>query len=303
MMPKERSRKIMLSPTGLSWRKTGLTANRNRKERRKKMIFYLSATLISCFILIPFFWMVVTSLKERGALMVIPIQWWPEKISFKAYQELFALDFPFTKSILNSLFVSVMVTFLTVMAAAMAAYVFAKIDFRGREILFSLYVATMMIPSQVTMIPNYLVLKYLGLLNSFTGLMLPSLFNAFATFMLRQNMKSIPDAYLEAAELDGATHVTIFFRIVLALSKPALATLAVITFMGAWNDYLWPLIILTERTKMTLPVGLSLLNGQYSSRYNLLMAGALISMIPILIVYAFAQKYFEQGLSIGGIKR
>lgn len=221
MMPKERSRKIMLSPTGLSWRKTGLTANRNRKERRKKMIFYLSATLISCFILIPFFWMVVTSLKERGALMVIPIQWWPEKISFKAYQELFALDFPFTKSILNSLFVSVMVTFLTVMAAAMAAYVFAKIDFRGREILFSLYVATMMIPSQVTMIPNYLVLKYLGLLNSFTGLMLPSLFNAFATFMLRQNMKSIP----------------------------------------------------------------------------------LISMIPILIVYAFAQKYFEQGLSIGGIKR
>lgn len=235
--------------------------------------------------------------------MVIPIQWWPEKISLKAYQELFSIDFPFSKSIFNSLFVSVMVTFLTVMSAGMAAYVFAKIDFRGREILFSLYLATMMIPSQVTMIPNYLVLKYLGLLNSFTGLMLPSLFNAFATFMLRQNMKSIPDAYLEAAELDGASHITIFFRIILVLSKPALATLAVITFMGAWNDYLWPLIVLTERTKMTLPVGLSLLNGQYSSRYNLLMAGALISMIPILIVYAFAQKYFEQGLSIGGIKR
>lgn len=253
--------------------------------------------------LVPFFWMVVTSLKERGALMVIPIQWWPEKISFKAYQELFSIDFPFARSIANSLFVAGMVTFITVMSAAMAAYVFAKIDFRGREILFSLYLATMMIPSQVTMIPNYLVLKYLGLLNSFTGLMLPSIFNAFATFMLRQNMKSIPDAYLEAAELDGASHITIFFRIILALSKPALATLAVITFMGAWNDYLWPLIILTERRKMTLPVGLSLLNGQYSSRYNLLMAGALISMIPILIVYAFAHRYFEQGLSIGGIKR
>ncbi|HBG15996.1 MAG TPA: sugar ABC transporter permease, partial [Firmicutes bacterium] len=146
------------------------------------------------------------------------------------------------------------------------------------------------------------VLKYLGLLNSFTGLMLPSIFNAFATFMLRQNMKSIPDAYIEAAELDGASQITIFFRIVLVLSKPVLATLAVITFMGAWNDYLWPLIILTERTKMTLPIGLSLLNGQYSRRYNLLMAGALISLIPILMVYAFAQKYFEQGLSIGGIK-
>lgn len=253
--------------------------------------------------LVPFFWMVVTSLKERGALMVIPIQWWPEKISFKAYQELFSIDFPFARSIANSLFVAGMVTFITVMSAAMAAYVFAKINFWGKEILFSLYLATMMIPSQVTMIPNYLVLKYLGLLNSFTGLMLPSIFNAFATFMLRQNMKSIPDAYLEAAELDGASHITIFFRIILALSKPALATLAVITFMGAWNDYLWPLIILTERRKMTLPVGLSLLNGQYSSRYNLLMAGALISMIPILIVYAFAHRYFEQGLSIGGIKR
>lgn len=276
---------------------------KRKKGSRSKTIFYLLTTITSCFMLVPFFWMVVTSLKERGALMVIPIQWWPEKISFKAYQELFSIDFPFARSIANSLFVAGMVTFITVMSAAMAAYVFAKINFWGKEILFSLYLATMMIPSQVTMIPNYLVLKYLGLLNSFTGLMLPSIFNAFATFMLRQNMKSIPDAYLEAAELDGASHITIFFRIILALSKPALATLAVITFMGAWNDYLWPLIILTERRKMTLPVGLSLLNGQYSSRYNLLMAGALISMIPILIVYAFAHRYFEQGLSIGGIKR
>jgi multiple sugar transport system permease protein len=272
------------------------------KETRKKTFFYLSATIISCFILIPFFWMILTSFKERGALMTIPIQWLPEKISFRAYQELFSIDFLFKRAIFNSIFVSGMITFITVMSAAMGAYVFAKIDFRGREKLFSLYLATMMIPGQVTMIPNYLVLKYLGLLNSFTGLMLPSIFNAFATFMLRQNMKSIPDAYIEAAELDGASQITIFFRIVLVLSKPVLATLAVITFMGAWNDYLWPLIILTERTKMTLPIGLSLLNGQYSRRYNLLMAGALISLIPILMVYAFAQKYFEQGLSIGGIK-
>ncbi len=257
------------------------------KETRKKTFFYLSATIISCFILIPFFWMILTSFKERGALMTIPIQWLPEKISFRAYQELFSIDFLFKRAIFNSIFVSGMITFITVMSAAMGAYVFAKIDFRGREKLFSLYLATMMIPGQVTMIPNYLVLKYLGLLNSFTGLMLPSIFNAFATFMLRQNMKSIPDAYIEAAELDGASQITIFFRIVLVLSKPVLATLAVITFMGAWNDYLWPLIILTERTKMTLPI---------------LMAGALISLIPILMVYAFAQKYFEQGLSIGGIK-
>ncbi|HDP78986.1 MAG TPA: carbohydrate ABC transporter permease, partial [Mesotoga infera] len=198
--------------------------------------------------------------------------------------------------------ISVLITFVTVMSACMAAYVFSKIKFRGREVLFGIYIATMMIPANITMIPNYLTLKHLSLLNSYVGIMLPSLFNAFGTFMIRQYMRTIPDDFVEAAVLDGASHFRIFFKMILPLSKPAVATLTVITFMGAWNDYLWPLIVLTDKNKMTLPVGLSLLNGQHQSDYNMLMAGALISMIPILLIYTFAQRYFEQGLSVGGIK-
>jgi len=273
----------------------------NLKKLSRRTVYYLVMLAFSFFILLPFFWMVSTSLKEAKALTVLPIQWFPEKISFDGFVKIFDV-FPFGRAIFNSIFISALITFVTVMSACMAAYVFSKIKFRGREVLFGIYIATMMIPANITMIPNYLTLKHLSLLNSYVGIMLPSLFNAFGTFMIRQYMRTIPDDFVEAAVLDGASHFRIFFRMILPLSKPAVATLTVITFMGAWNDYLWPLIVLTDKNKMTLPVGLSLLNGQHQSDYNMLMAGALISMIPILLIYTFAQRYFEQGLSVGGIK-
>lgn len=272
-----------------------------RKGIVHKLAFYVCATVIGFLNMMPFFWMISTSLKARKALLVLPIQWIPESPSFEAYTRLFQL-FPFGRAILNSVFISVTTTVIVVMSSSMAAYVFAKIPFKGRELVFTLFLMTMMIPSQVTMIPNFLVLRYLGLLNTYLGVLLPTAFNAFATFLLRQNIRVIPDAYSEAAIIDGASHFTIFRRIIIPLSRPALAALSVITFMGTWNDYLWPLIVLTDRTKMTLPVGLGLLNTQYGNQYNLLMAGGLISMAPILLLYSVAQKYFEQGLSIGGIK-
>ena len=273
----------------------------NRKSIISKLLFYTIATAIAFFNLLPFFWMVSTSLKPRQALLVLPIQWLPKSPSFEAYTRLFQL-FPFARAIFNSVFISVTTTLIVVASSAMAAYVFAKIPFKGRETLFTLFLMTMMIPGQVTMIPNFLVLRYLGLLNSYLGVLVPTIFNAFAIFMLRQNMRVIPDAYLEAAIIDGASHPSIFLKIILPLSKPILSALAVITFMGVWNDYLWPLIVLTDRAKMTLPVGLGLLNTQYGNQYNLLMAGGLISMLPILVLYFLAQKQFEQGLNIGGIK-
>lgn len=271
------------------------------KEIWRKILFYSIISIIAVIIIIPFFWMISTSLKERGALMAIPIQWIPDKVSFEAYQKLFKI-FPFGRAIFNSMYVAIMTTFITISSAAMAAYVFAKIEFKGREKIFVLYLATLMIPGQVTMIPNFIILKYMGLLNTFTGLMIPSLINAFATFILRQNMKVIPNDYIEAAVIDGASHLTIFCKVILPLIKPIIAALGIITFMGTWNSYLWPLIILTSKNKMTLPVGLSLLSGQHGAEYNLLMAGSLISIIPILIVFLFTQKYFEKGLSLGGIK-
>ena len=268
----------------------------NLKRISRRTAYYLVMLLFSFFTLLPFFWMVSTSLKKTKALTVLPIQWLPDEISFDGFVKIFDI-FPFDKAIFNSIFISVLITFVTVMSASMAAYVFSKINFKGREVLFGIYIATMMIPANITMIPNYLTLKHLSLLNSYVGIMLPSLFNAFGTFMIRQYMRTIPDDFVEAAVLDGASHLRIFFKMILPLSRPAIATLTVITFMGAWNDYLWPLIVLTDKNKMTLPVGLSLLNGQHQSDYNMFMAGV-ISMIPILLIYTFAQRYFEQGLSV-----
>jgi ABC-type sugar transport system, permease component len=264
-------------------------------------MFYAFATILAVFALIPFFWMVSTSLKSKGALISIPIEWIPEQVSFEGYRKIFTV-FPFAKAIFNSLFISVTSTAIVLLSALMAAYVFAKIEFKGREIVFALFLATMMVPGQVTMIPVFLVLKEFQLLNSFTGLLLPSVFNPFAIFMLRQYIKTIHNDFVDAALIDGAAQTGIFLRIIVPLSMPIVATLGIVTFMGAWNDYFWPLIVLSDRELMTLPLALSSLNGQYGSEYNTLMAGSLISMLPIIFLYMFAQGFFKAGLQMGGIK-
>ncbi|REK58405.1 MAG: sugar ABC transporter permease [Thermobacillus sp.] len=263
--------------------------------------FYVTATAIAVIVMIPFFWMISTSLKSKGALTALPIEWIPKKISFEGYRKVFDV-FPFARTILNSAFVSVMTTVVRLAAAAMAAYAFAKMRFRGREVLFAAVLATMMIPQQVTFIPLFLVMKELQLINTFTGLIAPSIFNAFAIFMLRQHMRTVNDAYLDAAVMDGASHRTIFVRLMIPLSAPILATLAVIAFMDAWNDYLWPLVMLTDPNKMTLPLALSKLSGQYATDYNTLMAGSLISIVPIVAVFLAAQQHFKAGLQVGGVK-
>ncbi|MBD2843748.1 carbohydrate ABC transporter permease [Paenibacillus sp. IB182496] len=267
----------------------------------RALSFYVFASILALFALVPFFWMISTSLKSKGALFIIPIQWLPEQVSFEGYTKIFTL-FPFARAIFNSAFVSVASTSITLLSALMAAYVFAKLEFKGREVLFALFLATMMVPGQVTTIPVFLVLKNLGLVNSFTGLLLPSIFNPFAIFMLRQFMKTVHSDFMDAAFMDGASHAGVFRRIMLPLSMPIIATLAVITFMGVWNDYFWPLVILSDREKMTLPLALSQLSGQYANEYNTLMAGSLISMAPIILMYIFAQRYFKSGLQLGGIK-
>lgn len=274
----------------------------NRKNKNINMIlFYFSASILGLIILVPFIWMIITSLKERGNVLTVPVEWIPDPISFKSYTDVFAF-FPFGTAIFNSLFISVLTTVITIFCAAMAAYAFAKIEFKGREKLFGIYLATMMVPGQVTIIPMFIVLNQLKLVNTFTGLLAPTIFNAFAIFMLRQQMKSISNDFIDAGIIDGASHFRIFRSIILPLASPVMATLGVITFMGAWNDYFWPLVILTDPRKMTLSLALQNINGQYPSFYNVLMAGSLLSMLPILVIYAFAQKYFKAGLQVGGIK-
>ena len=263
--------------------------------------YYIISILLAVLALIPFFWMISTSLKSRGALMSIPIEWIPAEPTLDAYTEVFS-RFPFMRTIGNSLFISVAFTLITLVSASMAAFAFAKLRFRGSGVILSIYIATMMIPTQVTMIPLFVVMNRLGLIDSYASVILPSMFKPFAVFLLVQQMKTIPNDYLDAARIDGAGLFHIYFRVALPLCIPTLATLAVTTFMESWNDYLWPLLMLTDRNKMTLPIALSTLNGQYNTEYNVLMAGSLISMIPIIIIYIAAQKQFKAGLMAGGIK-
>ena len=263
--------------------------------------YYIISILLAVLALIPFLWMISTSLKSRGALMSIPIEWIPAEPTLDAYTEVFS-RFPFLRTIGNSLFISVAFTLITLVSASLAAFAFAKLRFRGSGVILSIYIATMMIPTQVTMIPLFVVMNRLGLIDSYASVILPSMFKPFAVFLLVQQMKTIPNDYLDAARIDGAGLFHIYFRVALPLCIPTLATLAVTTFMESWNDYLWPLLMLTDRNKMTLPIALSTLNGQYNTEYNVLMAGSLISMIPIIIIYIAAQKQFKAGLMAGGIK-
>ena len=267
----------------------------------KSVRFYAIACLISVIVMIPFFWMVSTSLKGRGALMEIPVQWIPEEPTLDAYGKVFS-RFPFLRAIFNSFFITVSYTLITILSSSMAAFAFTKIRFPGAGAVLNLYLASMMIPTQVTLIPLFVVMNRLGLINTYPSVILPSLFRAFGIFMLVQQMRSIPDDFLEAARIDGAGMLRIFREVILPLCSTSVATLTVTTFMESWNDYLWPLLMLTDKNKMTLTLALNNLNGQYGTEYNVLMAGSLISMIPILIVYACAQKNFRHGMMAGGIK-
>ena len=267
----------------------------------KSVRFYAIACLISVIVMIPFFWMVSTSLKGRGALMEIPVQWIPEEPTLDAYGKVFS-RFPFLRAIFNSFFITVSYTLITILSSSMAAFAFTKIRFPGAGAVLNLYLASMMIPTQVTLLPLFVVMNRLGLINTYPSVILPSLFRAFGIFMLVQQMRSIPDDFLEAARIDGAGMLRIFRVVILPLCSTSVATLTVTTFMESWNDYLWPLLMLTDKNKMTLTLALNNLNGQYGTEYNVLMAGSLISMIPILIVYACAQKNFRHGMMAGGIK-
>lgn len=267
------------------------------------ILFYFLLLVIVLLTVLPFAWMVSSSFKGSEAIRTIPIRWIPERPTIEGYQRVFNMQgFSFARSSFNSLFLAIACTFVAVSSATMAAFVFAKIPFKGSGKLFALYLATMMIPSTVTMVPNYIILRILGLLDTYTGLILPSLANAFGVFLMRQSMISVNDAYLESAYLDGASLYRIFFQIMLPMVMPTLATMILLSFMGSWNSYLWPLIVLTSTEKQTLQVVLGNMNGIYKNNEHVLMAGAVLTILPILVVYLISQRYVDQGISLGGLK-
>ena len=267
----------------------------------QSIAFHILAALISIIALVPFLWMISTSLKSSGALLAVPIQWIPEEPTLQAYVRLFSLT-GILRSIVNSFIVTAGAVVFTLASSSLAAFALSKIEFRGREGVFMLFIASMMLPSQVLFIPLYLIMNNLGLVNNLIAIIMPYLFQAFAVFMLRQQMMSIPDTYLDAAAIDGAGLLRSFITVFLPMCRTALVTLAIIISMNAWNDYLMPLVILTSSENYTLPIILNSLSGQFKTGYDLLMAGSLVSIVPLLVVYIVFQRYFASGLQVGGIK-
>ncbi len=262
---------------------------------------YIILTAAAVTLVFPFLWMISGAFKDALEVVKMPPQLLPSKFSFDNFIEIREY-FPIERFLLNSVFVSTVTTVLQLLFCSMAAFVFAKFRFRGREALFMLYLVTLMIPKQVTLVPLFIIFSRMQLTDTMLGLILPDIFSAFGTFLLRQHMMTIPDSFMEAAYMDGASHLKVFSRIILPLSKPALATFGIFGFMNSWNNYLWPLIIINSKELMTLPLGLTKLTGRWATEWNVLMAGNVISFIPIFIVYLFAQKYFIKGLTLGGNK-
>ena len=268
-----------------------------------RAVFYLALFTMALAVLLPFAWMISSSFKGSEAIRTIPIRWIPQRPTLEGYVRVFNMpSFSFGRATLNSLGLAIACTIVQVLSASMAAFVFTKLPFKHSNKLFSLYLATMMIPGSVTMVPNYIILRVFGLLDSYTGLVLPSLANAFGVFLMRQAMMTLSDSYLESALLDGASLYRIFLSIVMPMVAPTLATMTLLAFMGSWNSYLWPLIVLTSTDKQTLQVVLGNMNGMYKNNEHVLMAGAVLTILPILAVYLLSQRKVDAGIALGGLK-
>ena len=250
----------------------------------------------------PFVWMALGSVKTEGELRANPPTWWPQSPTLDNFRELFTrLDFP--QFFTNSIVVAIAVTLGNLVFCSMLGYAFAKLDFWGRTWLFRLVLATLMIPGMVTLVPLFVLISNLGMVNTYFGLILPFLAGPFGVFLMRQFIQGIPDELIDAGRVDGAGEFRIFATVVMPLCKPALATLGILTFLGSWNNFLWPLVVSSTEDMYTLPVALALYSvGQNSTQYGLLLAGSMVVVVPILIVFFALQKHFVQGLATTGLK-
>lgn len=249
----------------------------------------------------PFFWMGSSALKDEAEAFATPPTLIPKAATLENFRKL--TEYLDIKQLMfNSIAVSISVTFLQLLTSSMAGYAFARMNFRGKNFLFLTYMVTMMIPMQVIIVPLFVEMKYLNLVDSLLGLGLPMIASAFGTFFMRQAMMSIPKEIEEAARIDGAGHFRIFFKIAIPLTIPALSALFILAFMSVWNAFLWPLIIIFSPEKMTVPLGLANLHGQYATDWPLVMAGTTVSVIPIAVIYLLLQKQITQSFLTAGLK-
>lgn len=281
--------------------------NRHRKLRlarsARKLVLYVLLILIAGIILLPLAWMVSTSFKPKSQLFLPAIYWIPKRFTWKNYTDLLNDPaIPIMRWFLNSVGVASVSTLLVLIVDSLAAYAYARMEFAGRKLIFGGMLTTLFLPGLMFLIPNFATIASMGLLNTYAGVILPGLAGVFGVFFLRQFFESLPRELEEAARIDGANRFQIFYKVVLPLAKPALATLGIITFLASWNDFLWPLLILQDTDLLTLPPGLGTLQGAYTSEYGLMMAGAVLSAIPILVLYIILQRFIVQSVANAGLK-
>ena len=280
--------------------KMNLSHPRRHPEYGKGIVYLV--LFLGCFItLAPFIWMFLTSMKTQVEAISIPPSILPRRWLLDAYTSL-PEKLPFFRMYWNTILTSLIIVTGQLVLCSIAGYAFARIQFPGRNFLFILCLSVLMIPSSFLILPQYLIIQKLGLLNTLHAIYLPNLFSAFGTFLMRQFFLSIPQELEDAARIDGCGHGRIYARIMLPLIKPGLVSLGVLTLRFAWNNLMWPMIVNTEKSKMTLTAGLSYLQGQYITDYPSIMAGALLATIPLIIIYAIFQRQFIEGIALTGIK-
>lgn len=274
---------------------------RTRFQAGLKAIRILALGAGGFVMLFPFFWMASSSFKNDVEAFATPPSIWPQSPTSENYQQLFEI-LDIGQLFINSVIVSIVVTFIQLLNSSMAGYAFARIPFKGKTFLFAIYLGTMMIPMQVIVVPLFIEMRILELVDTHLGLILPMIVSAFGVFFMRQAMLNIPRELEEAAILDGAGHPRIFFRIALPLTLPAISALTVLTFMSSWNAYLWPLLIIYSPELMTIPLGLANLHGQYTTDWPVVMAGTTLAVLPIAILYIFLQKHITQSFLTAGLR-
>ncbi|MGF3104831.1 carbohydrate ABC transporter permease [Rossellomorea sp. DUT-2] len=274
----------------------------SKKKTFSKRLLYIVLIGYAITTLIPFLWALSSSFKTLEEIISGTMNFIPKNFTLDNYKQIFIEQELFPRWLFNSLFIAIIGTALNIIFNSMSGYALARLSFPGKKALFIMVLAVLMIPAQVTMIPNYLILKEIGWLNSYQGMIVPAMINATFIFMMRQFFINFPKELEEAAQIDGLSRFGIFFKVVLPLAKPALAAQAIFVFMGFWNNFMTPLIVMTDTEMYTLPLGLNTFKGQYVSYWNYIMAASMVFTLPVLLLYAFFNRYFIKGISFTGGK-
>ena len=277
------------------------TRSAKTQERTTKILVYVLLILVSALMLIPFIWMLSSSLKMKKDVFKFPVEWIPSVPRWRNYVDIWT-KIPLLTFIKNTAFLTIVVTLLQLFTSSFAAYAFAKMNFKGKKVLFLGYIATIAVPWQAYMVPQLMMMRSWNLNNTHLAIICLQAFSAFGVFMMKQFYEGVPNELCEAARIDGLSEYGIWYRIMLPLSKPALSTLTIFTFVNTWNDFLGPLIYLTKTELKTIQIGLRMFISQYSAEYGLIMAASVIVLIPVLIVFLSLQKYFVQGVASSGLK-